>query len=101
MSDTPAPPTAEALKAHGQRRVNLIWETMQAAIAAAVVGSTLFVSSKLALLVLLPLASERQLASADRAFMLISNLVSLIIGFYFGRTNHQRTGGVGNNESGR
>jgi hypothetical protein len=79
----------------------MIWETMQALIAASVVGSTLLVAGKIALLVLLPAATEKQSSSANTAFMLISNLASLIVGFYFGRTNHQKTGGVGASDEGR
>jgi hypothetical protein len=85
----------------GQRRVNLIWETMQALIAGSVVGCTLYVSGRLALISLLPAATERQLAIANTAFMLISNIASLVVGFYFGRTNHQRVGGISPKYDGR
>lgn len=91
----PTTTAAQDMVGAGQRRVNLIWETMQAVIAAAVVGSSLVVSARIALLVLIPTATEKQTAIANTAYMLISNLVSLVIGFYFGRTNHTRTGGVG------
>lgn len=36
---------------------------------------------------------------AITAFLLISNTVFLVIGFYFGRTNHQRVGGLGAKDS--
>lgn len=85
----------------GQRFVNLIWETMQALIAASVVGATLYVSGKIALLMISPEVKENQAAFATTAFMLISNLASLIVGFYFGRTNHQKTGGVASDDIGR
>lgn len=85
----------------GQRFVNLIWETMQALIAGSVVTTTLVVSSMIALVILKPEASEKQSAMAITAYMLISNLVSLIVGFYFGRTNHQKIGGVGGDDIGR
>jgi Na+/phosphate symporter len=68
----------------GQRRVNLIWETTQALIAVAVTLATLYVASVLALKDL----------GATAAFLLLSNAFFLVIGFYFGRTNHQRIGGV-------
>lgn len=98
-----APTTTEAedLTKAGQRFVNMIWETMQAAIAASVVGGTLYVSGRIALLVMAPDATDKQAAAATTAFMLISNLASLIVGFYFGRTNHQKTGGVGTHDIGR
>jgi len=77
-------------KTASQRRVNIIWEVTQAVIALAVTGFTLFVSSQLAL------KDNAQTA----AFLLLSNAFFLVIGFYFGRTNHQRTGGVGGDVAG-
>ena len=85
----------------GQRRVNLIWEVMQAFIAGSVVGGGLFIAGTLSYVAVNPAVTERQVAIASGAFLLISNLVSLVIGFYFGRTNHQRTGGVGPHDIGR
>lgn len=91
-SKTPEPPkviapkTTEEENRHslGQRRVNLIWEGTQAVIAVGVSGATLYVSANLAM------RDDRQTA----AFLLLSNAFFLVIGFYFGRTNHQRVGGV-------
>lgn len=85
--------------AAGQRNINRIWESVQALIALSVVVSGLYVSIRLALLYLLANATEAQQTVAYAAFIVISNLVSNIVGFYFGRTNHQRTGGVGPNAS--
>ncbi len=88
--------SANALKAAGQRRVNILWEITQATIALLVTGTGMYTAAQLAL---------RGDESADSksiaitAFLLISNTVFLVIGFYFGRTNHQRTGGIGNQES--
>ena len=93
--------TSKELTHQGQRRVNLIWEVMQASIALSVVGTVLYIAARISLLVLDINASEKQAAMAITAFMLLSNLVSLVIGFYFGRTNHQKTGGVGINDEGR
>ena len=99
-----APNTTEAedkTKA-GQRMVNLIWETVQAIIALTVVAAALYIAGRIALLVVGERdPTERQLSMAMAAFLLVSNLVSLICGFYFGRTNHQKTGGVGINDAGR
>jgi hypothetical protein len=68
----------------GQRRVNLIWEMTQSVIALAVAGTTLYVSASLVLR-----------GGADlAAFVLLGNTFFLIVGFYFGRTNHEKTGGV-------
>jgi hypothetical protein len=77
-----------------QRRVNLIWEFTQAMIALSVVFGVLFVSGKIALMALSSEPSERAMSLATTAFVLLSNLASLVIGFYFGRTNHQKIGGV-------
>src|SRR5678815_3975246 len=68
----------------GQRRVNLIWEVTQAIIALSVTLATLYSSSMLVL----------RDKPGDAAFLLLSNAFFLVIGFYFGRTNHQRIGGV-------
>jgi cobalamin synthase len=77
-------------KSAGQRRVNIIWELTQALIAVAVTAATLYVSAQLAL------KNDGQMA----AFLLLSNAFFLVIGFYFGRTNHQRSGGVGGDAAG-
>lgn len=82
----------EDMRTLGQRRVNLLWEGMQALIAGTVVSTALYVAARLTLVALLPDVNERQMAMAITAFLLISNLVSLVIGFYFGRTNHARIG---------
>ena len=60
----------------GQRGINLIWEFTQALIAACVTGAKIFLAIRM---IMNP--------SLDNAFF-------LVIGFYFGRTNHQRVGGV-------
>lgn len=97
----PTTTAAEEETKKGQRRVNLIWELMQALLALIVINTTLYVSARLALLTVDQTSSEKQLAMAITAFMLVSNLASLIIGFYFGRTNHQKVGGVGSSDTGR
>ena len=81
---TPAEDDQTILRTAGQRRVNLLWEVTQSVIAIAVVGTTLWASFTLAVKV-----------SPDlTAFVLLSNAFFLVIGFYFGRTNHTRTGGI-------
>jgi len=76
--------SAAVLRTAGQRRINIIWELTQAIIALAVSLATLYVAGALAL---------REMGQTA-AFLLLSNAFFLVIGFYFGRTNHQRTGGV-------
>lgn len=70
--------------AYGQRRINLVWEITQAAIAIMVTGDVLFVSTWLVVN-----------NHGDTAFVLLAGLANLVIAFYFQRTNHTRTGGVG------
>jgi len=75
-------------RALGQRLINAIWEITQALIALTVTGSVIYASVKLSL----------QAGSEDKtAFIFMTNVLFTVIGFYFGRTNHQKTGGVGNN----
>lgn len=80
-----------SLKTSGQRKVNLIWERTQAMIAVSVVATTLLVNG---LLALYPPESDR----GTSALMQLNVMSALVTGFYFGRTNHQRSGGVGGNE---
>ena len=97
----PLPPTTtrqEDLKTAGQRKINIIWETTQAVIALLVTGTGMYTAAQLALR---SDASDANKAMAITAFLLISNTVFLVIGFYFGRTNHQRVGGVGSQIEGR
>lgn len=80
-----------SLVSAGQRRINIIWEVTQAVIAIMVVFTFLIVSSKLVL----------SQTSDMVAFVVLSNVVALVIGFYFGRTNHTKTGGIGSQSEGR
>lgn len=89
--NTNNPPEEEALTKAGQRRINILWELTQSFIALVVTGTAMYTASTLAL--------TNDPAGADKAaaitgFLLISNTAFLVIGFYFGRTNHQRIGGV-------
>jgi hypothetical protein len=85
----------QGLKTSGQRRINLIWETTQMGITFLVIGTAMYTAGRISLLVLDPAATERTVSLAITAFVLISNATFLVLGFYFGRTNHQRMGGVG------
>lgn len=71
-----------------QRRVNLIWETTQAVIAVVVTSVSVIVAAVLSL----------RGDTGHAAFLLLSNSFFLIIGTYFTRTNHTKTGGVGSKE---
>ena len=75
----------------GQRAVNLIWETTQMRIALSVISASLFVGSTLAVMGKWLGSPDLQLA----AVVFLFGVANLVTGFYFGRTNHQRTGGIG------
>jgi hypothetical protein len=71
-----------------QRHINLVWEFTQAFVAISVTLATLYVAANLAL----------RAEALAAAFLLLSNAFFLVIGFYFGRTNHERTGGAGSKD---
>lgn len=74
-----------------QRVVNLIWESTQKQIAQWVIGCALLVAVALAIFGHVLGSNEIQLA----AVVFLFGVANLVTGFYFGRTNHQRTGGIG------
>lgn len=88
----PAKTTSEEdRKTAGQRTINLIWETTQMRLALSVIWAALLVSSALAVFGGWLGKPDIQLA----AIVFLFGVANLVTGFYFGRTNHQRTGGVG------
>lgn len=105
MSDEPVterradPPVAATTTAQqdlttaGQRTINLKWESTQQTIAISV---TLFVLSVCTYIIY---AGSAELKQA--AFIFLTNLAFLVVGTYFQRTNHTKTGGVGPNETTR
>lgn len=78
---------SEAIR-EGQRRINLVWEYTQSAIALMVTLATLFTAARLSV------GGQK----SDAPFLLLSNGFFLVVGFYFGRTNHIRTGGPGGSD---
>lgn len=76
-----------AMTSAGQRQINLIWEKTQVILSVSVVWASLVVA--------LILALGSQAANQQVAIVALFGMANLVIGFYFGRTNHQRTGGVG------
>lgn len=79
----------------GQRTVNLMWEGTQMKVALSVVWVSLFVAAVLAIGGKVLGSVELQLASV----VFIFGVANLVVGFYFGRTNHTKTGGIGPNNS--
>ena len=76
------------MRSAGQRRINMVWEYTQAAIAFGVVTTGLYVASRLALLALSREPTATGIAAG--AFVFLTSSFSLVVGFYFGRTNHAR-----------
>lgn len=88
LVETPLPPThkislppdttaEQDITTAGQRRVNLIWEFTQAAIAIMVTSALIYISVK-------------KIEAQE-----LKNAFFLIVSMYFVRTNHQLIGGVG------
>jgi hypothetical protein len=74
---------ASALRAHGQRQINKLWELTQAAIAVSICLVVLYCCANLIL-------SQKGDAGA---FLLLSNVFFLVVGTYFQRTNHTKASG--------
>lgn len=89
---------ADKLRTDDQRRISGIWERTQQIIALSVVEAALFVVS---ILVLTPAMASLAGRGADNStvtasvagMLFLTGVANLVIGFYFGRTNHQRVGG--------
>jgi len=79
-----APPTTTAeqnLRTAGQRRINMIWEYTQAFIAILLVISAVIIT-------VVPSLQGRAIEVPD----VLTSSLFLVLGFYFGRTNHARIG---------
>lgn len=95
------------LRSQGQRDINRVWEDTQMRLALLTVGGFMMAHTlvvvALALVLILSWSKLAQLPAALAALVAIltgclgaiASLASLVIGFYFSRTNHTRTGGVG------
>lgn len=102
--------TAQALRSQGQREINLIWESTQMKIALSVVFGVMLALMTVVLTVLTILvtrwshlnetATAVLIAVLTGALSSLTSMGSLVIGFYFGRTNHEKTGGVGGETAG-
>lgn len=84
-SRSPTTTIEQDLRSAGQRQINMIWEFTQALIAGVVVLANIFF---IFALLFIPGASVAALSAAQ----LLANAFFLVIGFYFGRTNHARIG---------
>ncbi len=82
----PATTTAEQdRKTKGQRIINALWEVTQSFVAICVTSVTLYVAAIMA----------KETGMSGTAFSFLTNVFFVVIGFYFGRTNHDKTGGIG------
>lgn len=100
LNIAPTTTAAEDLTKASQRAINQLWENTQMKIALGAVYVALFVAAVVVVFGMLPWANPAQIALAVTAFVLLSNLATLVIGFYFGRTNHTRSSGSGDGKSG-
>lgn len=78
-------------KTEGQRFINAKWEATQQIIAVSVTIVTLLVCGYLVMY------GKENIAVP--AFLLLSNVFFLVVGTYFQRTNHTKTGGPGGTDS--
>jgi hypothetical protein len=86
IPDRPLPPDTTAqsdLIAHGQRRINLIWEATQAIVTVMISGAAIYAALK-----------GKQADILNFAFV-------AIVSTYYARTNHTKIGGVGADAVGR
>lgn len=88
---TPALDDELALRSGGQRRISLLWEMTQAAIAVMTVGTALWCCWWM-------IKTDK---GSDSAFMLVGNVAILVVNMYFTRTNHTKVGGPGGESAGR
>lgn len=79
---------AEQLAVTRHQGINMIWERTQQDIAILCVAASVFSS------VYLVVFGDEPLA--ERGFQFLTNVGLLVIGFYFGRTNHTRPTGKDN-----
>jgi hypothetical protein len=83
----PTTTTEQDLHSASQRAVNRTWEGTQRLIALSVTLASLGVSSWLSIM-----GQTESVQTA--ALVFVFGVANLVIGFYFGRTNHERVGGV-------
>lgn len=88
-----------AKKAQGQRDISDVWENTQKRVALSVTYAALTVASLLSIsgtiyTIVTGVENERLSDVAISAFVFLSGVANLVIGFYFGRTNHTKVGGT-------
>lgn len=82
MQEPTVPTTDEqSLRTAAQRQINLIWENTQGRVAIIIVVANILFSF-----------TAYWLVPNSHAEALMANALFLVLGFYFGRTNHARIG---------
>lgn len=98
-SQPKAPDTThqEDLTTAGQRTINLIWEHTQSKIALFVIIAGMLVNciSVLIMLIFKHEITVVQVALISLCLQFVNLTCGIVIGFYFGRTNHTAIGGIG------
>lgn len=89
-SAAPTTTAEQDRRTDSQRQVNIIWERTQQIIALSVVEVTLLVAASSVVSALFNTSVDHQAAVV--AFLFLVSVSNLVIGFYFGRTNHARIG---------
>jgi hypothetical protein len=84
---SPTTTSEQDLVTLGQRNINLMWETTQRYIAVIVVTTTVGTAAVKALFDMVHNAGT---VTAGPAFIFLVGAANLVVGFYFGRTNHTR-----------
>ena len=74
MSDSPSIIDANMLAAQRKNKINFLWEATQAFLAISLTGATVFAA----------LRSDARIPDT------LTNALFVVLGFYFGRTNHSR-----------
>lgn len=97
-----APTTTHAEDRTAERKgnINLMWESTQAFAAKAIIATALVIAVALTIPAIFPNATEKQIQLANLALLLISSMTNLVMGFYFGRTNHTKSSAGGNEHRG-
>lgn len=86
----------EDLVTASQRRVNLIWEYTQAAIALMVVACTMIAGLYTLVRPTVTVGTGVNLVQVPSQIPnLIGVAFGMVTGFYFSRTNHEKVGGIG------
>lgn len=86
---------AAILMTQGQRDINFIWENTQRKVALSVIYTSVFVASIIAIFGNWLGVPNLRIAAAGFLY----GVANLVTGFYFGRTNHARTGGIGGDQA--